>query len=115
MQVIAVIEELGKRRGLTIALSNRDEETLDSILSFTIRFIDNPQYTPHLVGVAHILCDIYGSLQGQSKLVDELFAKLREKVAGECTVQRMLLRLLGQIDFVMTTAEIQSSVEHPRR
>jgi U3 small nucleolar RNA-associated protein 15 len=107
-QVIAVIEELGKRRGLTIALSNRDEESLDAILSFTIRFVDNPLYTPHLMGVAHILCDIYGSLRGQSAVVDELFAKLREKVANECSVQRMLLRLLGQIDFVMTTAEIRS-------
>lgn len=111
MQVIAVIEELGKRRGLTIALSNRDEESLDAVLSFTIRFIDNPQYTPHLIGVAHMLCDIYGSLRGQSAAVDELFAKLREKVRYECTVQRMLLRLLGQIDYVMTAAEVLGAEE----
>mmetsp|Transcript_11487 Transcript_11487/g.19896 ORF Transcript_11487/g.19896 Transcript_11487/m.19896 type:complete len:719 (-) Transcript_11487:2256-4412(-) len=115
LAVIAVIEELGKRRGLTIALSNRDEETLDSILSFTIRFIDNPQYTSHLIGVAHILCDIYGSLRGQSAVVDELFAKLKEKVTNECSVQRMLLRLLGQIDYVMTTAEILNAEEQKRR
>lgn len=57
-------------------------------------------YTPHLIGVAHTLCDIYGALQGQSAVVDELFAKLKAKVAHECSVQRMLLRLLGQIDFV---------------
>ncbi|KAL3768874.1 hypothetical protein ACHAW5_003346 [Stephanodiscus triporus] len=115
--VIAVIEELGKRRGLTIALSNRDEESLDAILSFTTRFVDDPQYTPHLIGVAHILCDIYGSLRGQSAVVDELFAKLREKVTNECSVQRMLLRLLGQIDYVMTTAEILAAEEqeHHRR
>ena len=114
-QVIAVIEELGKRRGLTIALSNRDEEELEPILSFTIRFIDNPQYTPYLIGVSHILCDIYGSLRGQSHLVDLLFSKLRDKVASECSVQRMLLRLLGQIDYVMTAAEIQSSMDDQQR
>lgn len=109
--VIAVIEELGKRCGLTIALSNRDEESLDAILSFTTRFIDNPQYTSHLIGVAHILCDIYGSLLGQSAVVDELFAKLRAKVAMECAVQKMLLRLVGQIDYVMNTAEILAAEE----
>jgi U3 small nucleolar RNA-associated protein 15 len=109
--VIAVIEELGKRRGLTIALSNRDEESLESILSFTIRFIDNPQYTPYLIGVAHILCDIYGSLMGQSSVVDELISKLRAKVSSECSVQKMLLRLLGQIDYVQTTAEMQGVEE----
>ncbi|KAL7531245.1 hypothetical protein ACHAXR_010282 [Thalassiosira sp. AJA248-18] len=111
VSVIAVIEELGKRRGLTIALSNRDEDSLDAILSFTIRFIDNPLYTSHLIGVAHILCEIYGSLRGQSAAVDELFGKLREKVANECSVQRTLLRLLGQIDYVMTTAEITNAEE----
>eukprot|EP00804_Cyclotella_cryptica_P027257 CCRYP_014378-RA/>CCRYP_014378-RA protein AED:0.07 eAED:0.07 QI:300/1/1/1/1/1/2/346/664 len=106
--VIAVIEELGKRRGLSLALSNRDEESLESILSFTIRFIDNPQYTPYLIGVAHLLCDIYGSVLGQSAIVDELFSKLKTKVTGECAVQKMLSRLLGQIDFVMASAEMQS-------
>lgn len=110
-QVIAVIEELGKRRGLIIALSNRDEESLDAIMSFTIRFVDDPQYTPYLLGVAHILCDVYGSLRGQSAVVDELFAKLREKVVNELASQKMLLRLLGQIDYVMTTAEILASEE----
>ena len=113
--MIAVIEELGKRRGLTIALSNRDEDSLDAVLSFTIRFIDNPQFTTHLIGVAHILCNIYGSLRGQSVPVDELFAKLKDKVTAECSVQRMLLRLLGQIDYVMTTAEIMNVEEQQQQ
>ena len=113
--VIAVIEELGKRRGLTIALSNRDEESLEAILSFTIRFIDDPKYSTYLIGVAHILCDIYGTLIGQSSVVDELFSKLRNKVTNECSAQRMLLRMLGQIDFVMTTAEIESAEEKTSR
>lgn len=37
--IVAVLEELGKRRGLTQALSNRDEESLEPILSFTTKFI----------------------------------------------------------------------------
>jgi len=103
--VIAVIEELGKRCGLTQALSNRDEESLESILAFTTRFIDNPQYTSHLIGVVHIIIDIYGFAVGQSAIVDELFTKLKVKVGTECTVQKNLLRLLGQIDFVMANAD----------
>jgi U3 small nucleolar RNA-associated protein 15 len=106
---------LGKRRGLTIALSNRDEESLEAILSFTIRFIDEPKYSSYLIGVAHILCDIYGSLMGQSSVVDELFSKLRNKVTNECSAQRMVLGLLGQIDFVISTAEIQNAEENSSR
>lgn len=103
--MIAVIEELGKRCGLTQALSNRDEESLESILAFTTRFIDNPQYTSHLIGVVHIIIDIYGFAVGQSAIVDELFTKLKVKVGTECAVQKNLLRLLGQIDFVMANAD----------
>jgi U3 small nucleolar RNA-associated protein 15 len=80
LQVIAVIEELGKRRGLSIALSNRDEKSLESTLSFTIRFINNPQYTSYLIGVVHMLIDIYGFVVGQSALVDELFDKFNAKL-----------------------------------
>lgn len=97
---------MGKRQGLTIALSNRDEESLESILSFAIRFIDNPQYSPYLIGVVNILIDIYGFAIGQSALVDELFAKLKTKVTTECARQKNLLRLLGQIDFVLAGAEM---------
>ena len=84
-------------------------------MSFTVRFVDDPLYTPHLIGVAHILCDIYGTLRGQSAMVDELFDTLREKVANECTIQKMLLRLLGQINYVMTTAEILDIEEQERK
>lgn len=103
--VIAVLEELGKRRGLKTALSNRDEEALEPILSFVVRYITQPRYTPLLVGVADMLCDIYGNVIGQSEIIDELFDKLRKQVKSECKIQRSLLMLLGQIDAAMTAAE----------
>lgn len=105
--VAAVLEELGKRRGLSQALSNRDEETLEPLLSFTVRYITRPAYTPLLVGVADMLCDIYGSVAGQSETIDGLFEKLRIHVRGECRAQRTLLKLVGQIDSVMTAAAMQ--------
>lgn len=107
-QVVAVLEELGKRRGLAIALSNRDEETLEPILSFTIRYITRPRYSSLLVGVANILCDIYGAFTGQSETVDELFTKLKTQVRDECQVQKLLLRVVGQLDAIITVAEMQN-------
>ena len=56
--------------------------------------------------MAHILIDIYGSLKSQSVVVDELFDKLRDKVANECAAQKVILRMLGQMDYVMTAAEM---------
>ena len=96
--VVAVLEELGKRQGLTIALSNRDEETLEPILSFTCRYITRPRFSSLLIGVANTLIDIYGSVAGQSETIDELFAKLQNQVSAECKMQKMLMRVVGQLD-----------------
>jgi U3 small nucleolar RNA-associated protein 15 len=103
--VVAVLEELGKRRGLTAALANRDEELLEPILSFTIRYINRPHFTGLLIGIAHKLIDVYGDVTGQSETIDELFAKLKKQVGNECRAQKDLLRLVGQIDALMTSSE----------
>jgi U3 small nucleolar RNA-associated protein 15 len=105
--VVAVLEELGKRRGLATALSNRDEELLEPILAFTIRYINRPHFTSLLVGVAHKLIDVYGDVAGQSETIDELFAKLKTQVGNECKAQKSLLRIVGQIDAIMTASEME--------
>lgn len=107
--VIAVLEELGKRRGLVSALSNRDEESLEPLLAFTVTFISNPKYTPVLLGVANQLCDIYSNIFGESDTIDEYFKKLHVHVKNECKTQSILNQLIGQIDAVMYTAEVYGS------
>ncbi|KAL3939870.1 MAG: hypothetical protein SGBAC_005474 [Bacillariaceae sp.] len=106
MDVVAVLEELGKRRGIAAALANRDEEMLEPILSFTIRYISKPHFTGLLIGIAHMLIDIYGDVAGQSETIDELFAKLKSQVANECRAQKNLIRLLGHIDAIMEKEEM---------
>jgi len=103
--VVAVLEELGKRRGLSIALSNRDEETLEPILSFTIRYINRPHFSGLLIGIAHMLIDVYGGVAGESETIDELFAKLKRQVGSECRAQKELLHLVGQIDAIVANSE----------
>jgi len=104
--IIAVIEELSRRKGLVTALSNRDEVTLEPLLSFTATNIRVPHHTPVLIGVANILCDIYGDVFGQSEMIDEHFRKLRVHVGNEVRNQKILLGLVGQIDAVMYQAEV---------
>jgi len=99
--IAGVLEELGKRRGLTHALSNRDEETLEPLLRYVTRYIKKPNYTSILVGVAHILIDIYGDVAGESEEVDGLFRKLRHQIKLECKAQKSLMFLVGQIESSM--------------
>lgn len=99
--IAGVLEELGKRRGLTHALSNRDEETLEPLLRYVTRYIKKPEYTSTLVGVAHILIDIYGGVAGESEAIDGLFRKLRHQIQLECKAQKCLMLLMGQIEASM--------------
>merc|ERR1712003_23491 len=99
--IAGVLEELGKRRGLTHALSNRDEETLEPLLQYVTRYIKKPEYTSTLVGVAHILIDIYGDVAGESEEIDGLFRKLRLQIQLECKAQKCLMLLMGQIEASM--------------
>jgi U3 small nucleolar RNA-associated protein 15 len=103
--VLAVLEELGRRRGLAISLSNRDEESLEPILSFTVRYITRPQFTSLLIGVSHILIDIYGGVTGQSEIIDELFGKLKNQIHEEIMVQKSLLRVSGMLGALITVQQ----------
>jgi len=107
--IMAVLEELGRRKGLVLALSNRDEETLEPLLAFTASSIKVPRHTPILVGVANLLCEIYSNVFGQSERIDEYFRKLYVHVRNEVSSQKILLRLVGQIDVVMYQAEIMTT------
>jgi U3 small nucleolar RNA-associated protein 15 len=104
--VIAVLEELGKRRGLTIALSNRDEESLEPILAFTVRYVSRPRFAALLIGVANKLIDIYAEVTGQSETIDELFVKLKDQVTEEIRTQKVLLRVVGQLDAILAQVEM---------
>lgn len=106
--VSVVIEELAKRRGLERALSNRDEQELEPIVSFTLRYITQPKYASTLIHVCHKLCDIYGSVLqlGQSSLMDDLFEKIRSEVKREVKVERDVLQLLGQIETIINVSTI---------
>lgn len=109
LAVVAVMEELGKRRGLTIALSNRDEESLEPILSFTARYISRPRFAALLIGVANKLIDIYEDVAGQSEIIDELFEKLKNQVKDESRAQKLLYRVVGQLDAILTATEMNDS------
>jgi U3 small nucleolar RNA-associated protein 15 len=110
--VIAVLEELGKRRGLTIALSNRDEESLEPILAFTVRYVSRPRFAALLIGVSNKLLDIYAEVTGQSETIDELFVKLKSQVSDEIRTQKVLLRVVGQLDAMLARVETDPPTYH---
>jgi U3 small nucleolar RNA-associated protein 15 len=107
--VVTVLEELCRRSGLTIALSGRDEATLDPILAFCSRYVSHSRYTRLIVQVSHRILDLYGSVLGQSDAIDELFHKLRQQVKAEMQFHRQAMGVIGALDEIISTSTLSKS------
>jgi hypothetical protein len=62
---------------------------------------------PLLTRVVHVLLDIYEDVLGQSTMIDELFNRLKRAVEGEVLAEHCLLCLLGQVDGIITVAQMK--------
>lgn len=107
--VVTVLEELCRRSGLTIALTGRDENSLEPILSFAAKYISNPRYSKLIVQVTHKLLDMYSSVIGHSDAIDELFLKLAKQVKTEVTFQRQVMKCMGALDGIISASTMPSN------
>ncbi|KDE08664.1 hypothetical protein MVLG_01123 [Microbotryum lychnidis-dioicae p1A1 Lamole] len=101
----ALLEELIHRDGLTIALANRNDLSLEPILKFLVQHITNPRHCILASDVANALIEIYTPTLGLSPLVDGLFNRLRRKVDEELKFQRELIAVRGALDMVFASSQ----------
>lgn len=99
--VASVLDELTQRAGLKIALSNRDERSLEPVLRFLVKYIAHPRYSQLLIDVANIVLDMYSSVLGQSIAVDELIVRLKQQIDEETQLQKHLLHLMGSLNLIL--------------
>jgi len=97
--IVAVIEELGKRRGIRIALSGRNNDRVDPVMRFILKYLRDSRYSGVLIGLAHMLLDIYG--ESSDAKINEFVKKLRYVVATEYQAQTLLATLSGQLEMVL--------------
>ena len=86
------------------ALSARDEVTLEPLLSFLARYINNPRYAKLLIHITHNVLDIYSNIIGYSETIDELFNKLKKQVNNELVFQKLVMSSLGLLDGVINAS-----------
>ncbi|CAI5734171.1 unnamed protein product [Peronospora destructor] len=96
-----MLEELRLRVGLKRALGGRDEESLEPLLAFLIKYVTDPKYALLLTHVCTIVCDLYAPKLSQSMLIDGLFIKLLEKLNEELRDQKQVLGVVGMMDSLM--------------
>eukprot|EP01038_Epipyxis_sp_PR26KG_P016565 gene16565-22613_t len=104
--IVTLLEELCRRNGLTIAISGRNEVSLEPLLSFIAKYINNPKYSKLLIQVMERILDLYAGTIGQSDMIDELFMKLQKQVKFEIGLQREIFTVLGSLDCIINTATL---------
>ena len=102
-----MLEELKTRGGLRRALQGKDENALELLMSFIIKYIANPRYSILIAEVATVILKLYAPALGRSMAVDDLFYKLQNKLRDELSLQRELFSLLGAVDLVKSTNTLQ--------
>merc|ERR1711991_950622 len=84
--VVSLLQELILRGTLQIALSGRDEDTLEPLLRFMVKYICVPKYSTILIDVCQVIFDLYTTVLGQSITIDELFFQIKNQVEREINV-----------------------------
>ena len=109
--VHALLQELSKRNGLMIALSNREKGTIVPIVSYLTKHIDNPAFTNVFLNVGCIILDVYSEkYAGKKNKVQQLdnddddfeksMTKLKHVIDCEMRAQKQLKEELSTYDCV---------------
>ncbi|KAJ2722000.1 U3 small nucleolar RNA-associated protein [Coemansia sp. Benny D115] len=105
----ALIQELLHQDALVRALAGRDELTLDPILTFIVRNIEQPRYTSLLTKVAEIILDMYGDLLFQSPRVLKMLRHIHDKVNTELNTHKEINSLMGMMDLLMSASQVNQA------
>ncbi|XP_013414421.1 U3 small nucleolar RNA-associated protein 15 homolog [Lingula anatina] len=109
---IGVMQELIRRAGLKAALAGRDDKSLGVVLKFIQKNISNAKFTVPLIDVANTVLDLYSSQLGQSTVIDETFARLKETVDQEVSYIKQLLEVMGTMDTLFAASVHNQTMVH---
>ncbi|KAI9199294.1 WD40-repeat-containing domain protein [Polychytrium aggregatum] len=102
--IISLLEELIHRDGLKIALGGRDEDSLEPTVRFLMKNLTNPRYSSLLIDISNLILDMYGSVIGQSIIIDELLSSMKQKMRDELNVQEKITEVLGFLDTLFSSS-----------
>ena len=102
--VVGLLEELVQRGGLGPAITGRGEATLTPLLTFLLRHVTDPRYSPLLLDLSAALLDAYGPTMARSPLLATMFGRIRAKLVEEAKLSRDLLQLQGTLDALLAAA-----------
>lgn len=106
LNVLTLLITLRHRSALRAAVENRDEESVQPVLSWICNHIIDPRYRAACVDVGLHLLDLYAEHVGQSAELATGFKTLRKRVAQEVEKAQVAAQTGGMLEALMIAGEV---------
>ncbi|ODQ67813.1 WD40 repeat-like protein [Nadsonia fulvescens var. elongata DSM 6958] len=98
---VTVLEELKKRGKVSVSLSGRDEASLEPLLKWASKAIQDIRCVYTVADWVGCVVDMYGSLISRSPILEELVFELRRKLAGEIEKAKDARKIEGMLELLI--------------
>lgn len=99
---ITVLEELKKRGKVSISLSSRDEDSLEPILKWCVKAVQDIRAAPIIADWVGCIVDLYGVLIDKSPILENLITELSRKVKLEIETAKEAKRIEGMLEMLLS-------------
>lgn len=106
LNVLTLLITLRHRSALRAAVENRDEESVQPVLSWICNHIIDPRYRAACVDVGLHLLDLYAEHVGQSTELATGFKTLRKRVTQEVEKAQLAAQTGGMLEALMIAGEV---------
>lgn len=97
---VTCLEELKKKGKIQIALSNRDETSLEPILTWCLKSIDDPRNVNIITVYVSCILEMYDALISRKPILEELILNLLKKVDIEIKKSQDAERIIGMLELL---------------
>lgn len=97
---ITCLEELKKKGKVRIALANRDEASLEPLLTWCLKFIDDPRNVSIIADYVICILEMYDELISRKPVLEELVLNLQKRVEIELKKAQDSERIIGMLELL---------------
>ncbi|ODV59146.1 snoRNA-binding rRNA-processing protein UTP15 [Ascoidea rubescens DSM 1968] len=97
---ITILEEIRRRGKIAVALAKRDSASLEPLLTWCYKNIDDDRNVSILGDYVGIIIDLYGTTIEKSPLLEELLMSIRNKVTQEVEKAKDAQRIQGMLELL---------------
>ncbi|CCD26398.1 snoRNA-binding rRNA-processing protein UTP15 NDAI_0H02240 [Naumovozyma dairenensis CBS 421] len=99
---LTVLQELRKRGKIRVALYNRDESSLEPLLNWCLKGIEDVRSTIVVADWIAVVLELYGDVFESSPVLQEMIVALRDKVRQEVYKAKESQRIEGMLQMLST-------------